>query len=136
MLIFLNYQKPGYCLTFDLAKLNETNQEEFRETALTTLSKQPGYIPALMVLARTHEMKREFADAQSTYEKILKINPFFSLANKHLAKLFLNYFKDYEKAYKHIIKAREQLSMNDECTDILATNSLSSGVIMNGHHNY
>lgn len=71
------------------------------------LQKQPDYVPALCVNGMLQELKRDFAAARDTYERILKLRPMFSPAYRSLARIYATHLKDTQKAYNYATKARE-----------------------------
>lgn len=71
------------------------------------LQRQPDYVPALNAHALLQESQRDFAGARDTYERILKLHPLFTPANRSLALVYARHLNEPQKAYDYATKARE-----------------------------
>jgi tetratricopeptide (TPR) repeat protein len=85
------------------------------------LKSDPGYVPALMVVATANEQSRlgGITAAKQTYEKVLSRFPDFAPAKKRLAILYAADAADNQKAYELAMKAREAFPNDPEVAKAL-----------------
>ncbi len=108
---FLNLTNP------DAANLDVSSLQAEAERAL---QQDPTYVPALIVQANLAMKRGDTATAGKTYEKILERFPDFSLAQKGLARLYLNDPSKRPKAYELATAARRVLPDDAEVANTLA----------------
>ena len=78
----------------------------------------PGYVPALMVLALSREHNGDAQEASQLYERILARYPLFKPAARNLAVLYTLHLEDM-KAYPLAVKAREYFPRDPEVSRTL-----------------
>lgn len=83
------------------------------------LQKQPDYVPALRVNGLLQESNGDFRGARDSYERVLKIFPTFSPANRSLAVLYASHLGDPAKAYEYATKAREAFPQDLQVARVL-----------------
>jgi tetratricopeptide (TPR) repeat protein len=83
------------------------------------LKSEPGYVPALVVVAAISEQKSNVSVAKQTYEKVLSRYPDFAPAKKRLAILSAEDPGDGQKAYELATKAREAFPDDPELAKAL-----------------
>jgi tetratricopeptide (TPR) repeat protein len=71
------------------------------------LTKDPEYLPALMVSALLQEQRSNYTEAEQIYIRALARYPLFAPATKQLAMLYAEHLGDDAKAYPLALKARE-----------------------------
>ncbi len=63
---------------------------------------------ALLTMALLYEKAKDYANAKTTYERLLKINPEFSDAQNNLAYLYAEHFGELDQAYELAQSARQR----------------------------
>ncbi len=79
-------------------------------SARKRIDSEPGYVPALMVIARAEEDRGNYTAAGGAYDKILAVDPLFSPATRQLAILCARHLNDYQKAYQLAERAQAGVS--------------------------
>jgi tetratricopeptide (TPR) repeat protein len=79
----------------------------FAGEAQKLLSADPGYVPALMVLASDQEAQGNYQQASEKYNQVLSRFPLFTPATRNLGLLYFAHLNDDQKAYDLVAKARE-----------------------------
>jgi len=76
-------------------------------------------VVTLMQMGMIYDELKDYSAARETYEKLLKLNPRFSLALNNLAYLYSERFEQLDKAYAMAAKARELLPYDPATADTL-----------------
>jgi LmbE family N-acetylglucosaminyl deacetylase/tetratricopeptide (TPR) repeat protein len=88
---YLNSYNKGHAL------LEQGMPREAEVVLESSISENPGYVPALMDLAEAHVKLRHFHDAVEAYRRIIEIKPSDVAARGRLAELY-SWAGDYDKA--------------------------------------
>jgi len=83
------------------------------------LKSDPGYVPAIVVVATISEQKSDFSQAKQTYEKVLRRYPDFAPAKKRLAILSAEDPVPNQKVYELAMQAREAFPNDPEVAKAL-----------------
>ena len=90
----------------ELQDKRKENEEIFHKNAQTAFDLDPENPDAIIVLSRSHNLKKEYDKRISLMEKAVKINPNHAAANFDYG-LALTNTKEFEKAKEHALKALE-----------------------------
>ncbi len=106
---------------FLLAQLYmSTNQKEKALANLREVSaKNPKDTGALMLIGTLNEQQKDYTAAREAYEKLLAVNPKFSVALNNLACLYSEHFNLLDKAQDLAQKARNLLPQEPHAADTL-----------------
>jgi tetratricopeptide (TPR) repeat protein len=83
------------------------------------LETQPGYLPALHLLAAAQEQSGKFKEAAQAYERILEKYPTFTPATKQLIVLCFTRLGDDAQAYTLAAKNRDLVAQDSDLANIL-----------------
>ena len=110
--------RPAYMLLAELYVNSKKNDKAITELG-HYLTKKTNDVPALMIFGMIQKERGNYAEARAAYERLLGINPNFSIALNNLACLYSEQFDLLDKAYETARKARALAPFDPSTSDTL-----------------
>ncbi len=110
--------RPAYMMLADLYTTSKQQDKALDELS-QLVTKNPRDVPALLLIGMIENERGNFAEARTTYEQLLAVDPNSGIALNNLACLYSEQFGLLDKAYEMARRARDLAPYDPSAADTL-----------------